>query len=596
VSFLARQRWTFAAALLVAVVYAISLAILPKHVFWMPDEGAKLFQLQACGLSWKDGVTYRIPFAGQRLLPGSEFLPGFDVFPEPKTMADGSLYLEFDSPAAFPLLTAPFFHAFGALGLYILPMASGWLTATLSGVMASWFAPALAPYAVLLVGLATPVWFYSVVFWEHTSATLLGLLAVGLVVRAPRRVESIAAAVPVLVLASVFRTEIAALGAALAVTWGVVAVHARRQRAAETNDPMDTRPRPPAGRWRLLLLSLGSTVVLGAALNTLSTSRHRGLIFALPELIGEAFSGIGHTPRGMIEVFIHSQNLGPHVGGPWRTAAISAVLLGLVAPLVRSARVQAAMIVAALSLMLACSASLLLTGEPYRALHGLFPVAPFAILWPFALRHTWRRRDPSLAALGTATWVYMLFTFAALALTYIHKGLLDVGMQWGQRYLLTAYPMLVILTLVALRDLWASSQPGWPRTASVTLVALLIACAVGLEVRGVRMLYGTRGLMAQWDQAMRSEGQPIVTTVWWIVPAVADLFLTHDMFFTWQPGVAHWVEVARDRGVTSFTLAHTEPLTLKDLGMPAIQRVGESRMFTGGLLLTRFQIEPVPRQ
>jgi hypothetical protein len=253
------------------------------------------------------------------------------------------------------------------------------------------------------------------------------------------------------------------------------------------------------------------------------------------------------------------------------------------------------MIVAALSMMLVCSASLVFTGEPYRELHGLFPVAPLAIVWPLALRHTWRQRDAPLLLLGTATWVYLLFAFAALSLTYIHQGLLDVGMQWGQRYLLTAYPMLVILSLVALRALWASSRPGRLRAAFVTLVALLVAAGVGLEVRGLRMLYGTRGLMAQWDQAMRSEG-PIVTTVWWIVPAVADLFLTHEMFFTWQPGVAHWVEVARRHGVTGFTLAHTEPVTEEQLGTPGIHRVSGPRMITGGLLLTRFQIDPVPGQ
>jgi hypothetical protein len=47
----------------------------------------------------------------------------------------------------------------------------------------------------------------------------------------------------------------------------------------------------------------------------------------------------------------------------------------------------------------------------------------------------------------------------------------------------------------------------------------------------------------------------------------------------------------------SFTLAHTEPMTDEELGAPGIHRVsGGSRMITGGLLLTRFQIDPVPAQ
>jgi hypothetical protein len=61
------------------------------------------------------------------------------------------------------------------------------LVAVLGGVLAAWFSPRLAPWAVLLVGLATPVWFYSVVFWEHTLASLVALLAVCVLVRAPHR-------------------------------------------------------------------------------------------------------------------------------------------------------------------------------------------------------------------------------------------------------------------------------------------------------------------------------------------------------------------------------------------------------------------------
>jgi hypothetical protein len=64
------HRWTVAAAVLVAVVYGVSLSILPKHVFWMPDEGAKLFELEAAVvLGARDDVPP--PFAGQRLIPGN---------------------------------------------------------------------------------------------------------------------------------------------------------------------------------------------------------------------------------------------------------------------------------------------------------------------------------------------------------------------------------------------------------------------------------------------------------------------------------------------------------------------------------------------
>src|SRR5215471_8056740 len=84
-TFLARYGWTFAAALLVAGIYSVMLSRMPKNAFWVLDEGAKFFELESVSVSWKDGVTYRIPFAGQRLLPGYyEYLPDFGVYPQPR--------------------------------------------------------------------------------------------------------------------------------------------------------------------------------------------------------------------------------------------------------------------------------------------------------------------------------------------------------------------------------------------------------------------------------------------------------------------------------------------------------------------------------
>jgi hypothetical protein len=211
----------------------------------------------------------------------------------------------------------------------------------------------------------------------------------------------------------------------------------------------------------------------------------------------------------------------------------------------------------------------------------------------------WRQGKAPLLALGTAAWVYLLLGFVALEATYIHNGRLGVGMEWGQRYLLTAYPMLTVLALVGIRNLGASSAPAGLRTASVTLVALLVAAGICLEIRGQRMLYGTKGLLAQWDQAMRSEG-PIVTIVPWLAPTVADLFLTHEMFFSWPPGVPRWAELARRHGITGFTLAHEGPLTDKELAVldvPWLHRASEgTRAVYANLYLTRFQIDPVPSQ
>jgi len=76
--------------------------------------------------------------------------------------------------------------------------------------------------------------------------------------------------------------------------------------------------------------------------------------------------------------------------------------------------------------------------------------------------------------------------------------------------------------------------------------------------------------------------------------------VTHEMFFTWPPGFTRWVELARQHGITGFTLAHEAPVTDEELGVlgvPWLHRASEgTRTVTVGLLLTRFQIDPVAAQ
>ena len=246
------------------------------------------------------------------------------------------------------------------------------------------------------------------------------------------------------------------------------------------------------------------------------------------------------------------------------------MLLALLAPLIRSRRARAAAIVAALAMMLPCSVSLIITGEPYRGLHGLYPVAPFVILWPLALRGAWRRHDARVLALGTATGAYLLLCFGALALTYINRGQLDVGMQWGQRYLLTAYPMMVVLSLLALRALLRSLPRAWPRTVVAGLFALLVAAGIGLEARGLRMLHGTRSILATWDAAMRAEG-PIVTTCGGSCREWPISFSPTTCSSPGSRASRVGSKRARQLGITSFTLAHTEPITDEELNAPGIQ-------------------------
>ncbi len=576
--------WTILAALAVLGIYAASLSILPRHVFWMPDEGAKYMELHS--VHWAGDIRYEVPFPARRIDPGFEFLPHPELFPRPSIASDGSLYLAFQTPVLFPLVSRVPLRLFGLTGIYVLPLVSGWCIAILSGALMSRIHPRWAPFAVLLVGVATPVWFYSLVFWEHTVACVFALLAVAIVTASPRwRPAAVLAVTAALTAAATLRFEMLAFAVAVFLGWGVSSLAARRQ-------PSVPALTPPAAHWPLrrwvlhfllVAFAAGLLVVFDAAL----TLRHRKLLVSVPVRIEAALTGLWSAPGSLVEVFIHSPiSEGPAISDAIAITAGIAVLLCFVAAFVKSARAEAVFVLPGCAALLAFSLFLLCTAQSYRSLHGLFPVAPFLILWPYALRHAWRERSHILLALTNVSLFHFATGLVAISMSYISGGKLEVGMEWGQRYLLILYPVLAIATLVSLRTYQRSERPQWLRRAFTAAVAAMMIVGVGLEIRGLTMLYNTRQGLSKWERALRAEG-PIVTDVWWLPSAVAVLFTEHEMFFvSGRADTARWVELAAVHGVSHFTFASLKPVAAREFGTRGVRRIAERAV--DGLHLTSF--------
>jgi len=146
-------------AALVAVVAVALIATQPRNVFWGPDSGNHYLQLrtflQTGGIAIDDA-----PRAGHHFVPY-----GHHIF-------------SFYSPA-LPLAASPFFALLGDWGLFVLP-----LTGTLAIVILLSFVLE-RDYILMTIAaiFATPLLWYTLVFWEHTLAVALALAAYVLVTR-----------------------------------------------------------------------------------------------------------------------------------------------------------------------------------------------------------------------------------------------------------------------------------------------------------------------------------------------------------------------------------------------------------------------------
>src|SRR5262249_51729813 len=128
------------------------------------------------------------------------------------------------------------------------------------------------------------------------------------------------------------------------------------------------------------------------------------------------------------------------------------------------------------------------------------------------------------------------------------QGVPPTGLQWGNRYLLTLYPLGTVLALAGLQQYLRSPRPPWLKRAVVVAGAGLLVCGLLLELRGVWMLRESRRLAATWEAALRG-GPPVMTDVWWLPAAMAPLFISHEVQCVRQAGdLEDWFPLAAQHG------------------------------------------------
>ena len=590
---LRRHGFSVMTACAVLVVYLLVLRSLPKNVFWSPDEGGKFLQLHS--IHWNRGLTYAVPYVGQRMDPSLEFFPRFpgpgaiEAFPYPTTAADGTA--QFHWPIWFPLISRWAVAACGLTGLYIVPLLSGWMLALLSGWLAYRFAPRLAPLTIALVGLATPVFFFSLSFWEHTLASLLALFAVTMIVT---RRASPWRALPLLLVATALRLEMIAAAVSSVPIWAVGRLMSQRVPASQDSAGSAALIGAAASRYRWVARALaagavGALVVLFVAF---LTPRHQNFLVSLPGGVITILEHVGAVQRGLVGLFVNTaRNEGPVVDWAVVLVVCVALCVCLVAPFIKRVRVEALLVVPALIAVLAFSVWLAFTAQSYRSLHSIFPIAPFLVVWVYAVPHAWRRHDPELLALVGFAVGYLVTGVGATLVFYMDSGgELTTGLEWGQRYVLTLYPVLAILTVLAVQAYWNSSRPMWLRITFAALVAVMMLTGVQMQIRGLRMLSANRQMFEEWDRNLRAEG-PIVTDIWWFAVALTDLFTTHEIYFLRSRAqITDWAARAGAHGIDHFTFASLQPLPEREPEFASLRRLPERSRVLPGLCLTSFTI------
>ena len=309
----------------------------------------------------------------------------------------------------------------------------------------------------------------------------------------------------------------------------------------------------------------------------------------MPQYLIASFGKLPYLASTLIAVFVDTPgNQAPVIADVWRYLIAAACVAAALAPRMRRPRSEALVLFSALAVIFNFSLYLILRPEAYVSLHGFLPIAPAIVLAGYAVGPLWRQRGYSQLALAITAGVYTVVAMTAFLIFKVaDDGAVPTGLEWGNRYLFTLYPMGIVLALAGLHEYRRSSRPRWLKNAFTAAALLLLLCGLLLQTRGLWMLIETRRAVTSWQTALRG-GPPVVTDVWWIPAAMAPLFISQEMQCVRNAqDLDEWFALATRNGLDQMTFASFRPFALEGVQPSGFELVPESKQVVAGLHLTR---------
>lgn len=580
----------------VLFIYILGLALSPKNVFWSPDEGSRF--IMANILSSGSEQEDRSVYPGISNDPDFRFHPGYYkykgfMYPIPNN--DGTY--KFPWGIAFPYLSGQLFRYLGIYGLFMIPLISGWLITLLAWKIVKKQDPSLAIWTILLVGLGTPIYFYTQVYWDHTLATLLGIFSLYILATNPNSsFKTKSLVILPLILAISLRVEMLAFALALGFAWLIT------QRRISTTKRFSFDPKGKLRNIIILLVILLLIIFIFLAL----PARYSGEFIRLGKdfLSDENLyvSAVGFLERNINELphvlinYTASEGLWLPEGLGW--LGIFALVICIFAVLVRSRRVEFALIIPSLLLMCGLTLYAVLTTQHYRSLHGFIICIPYSLIAIFGLNEAWKRREYSELLVYLSALLYFFLGVTSILVFRAGKATRSwPGLEWGQRYLLTLYPILALLSLLAIKRYWDSQRPQIFKLVVIALTVFMMAISFSIQLRGVWMLRQSRQTIAVWSNYLQMQSKdPVVTDAWWLPASLAPFFTTHEMYLVLNADdFSEWLlEVGADN-VTEFTYVSSSPLDLSSLSTPSIQVQRNEKRNIADLRFIHYSIHITPQ-
>jgi hypothetical protein len=486
------RKSVFALALVATIYAALAFYVLPQDAFFSSDEGLKLIQVQ--NFMRKGWTDFTLDYPGRWLDPELHFVP---INNPPALIRDGNVYSVY--PVFFPLLATPLFSLLGYAGLYVIPVLSGLVTLLLTWQLARLMDMRGVP-AIVVLGLCTPLLFYSLLFWDHTLGTLLTTAALLLVVKTTSQPKwpLLLAAGAMLGLSVWARTELYVMAAIVPIAYFLL-----------------------CGRRPLSTLILG----LGTLMTLLPLWLFQLIVYGNP--IGPHvahFASLGYelpvtTNRLAILYYtLLESNSEPLLTFLFAMAFVASTTV-LWRPKLRENRF---LVAASFGALVLCSIPNLLQAWSGRPLGGLIATTPF-LAFSF---HSISNRD-----VEDAHRVLLGVCLGYVAVVCIATPV-DPGLQWGPRFLLPIFPLATVLALRNYLSLAAAAR----RASSATVLTVCLAATLGISLLfqgcGIRVMQIVKSRDRQLiENISLLDSTRIISDEYGLAQYAAPLFYENQFFY-----------------------------------------------------------------
>jgi hypothetical protein len=512
----------------------LALVVMPKGSFFSPDEGARVVVIESIIRNIRAGRFFDLSAIDY---PGQGIDPEFVFFPMKAgwfKISEDTVHLTAWTPV-FAFLCSLFYALFGLPGLHVVPIFSTALTLYISYLLTRRLTKDLAPLTVPLIALASPLFIYSLLVWEHTVAVALAVLTIWLAVEQIEtdRMYFLPLALLSAGAATVLRPEISFFALAFLVSYFFTVYPLSRGRRS---------------RWIMLLV--GTAVSLSILLwlyyyywhRRGSTSYFRALI-----------PGLSPDLTDILLDFL--VGLGP--ARELKAAFVLAIVAFVLCNFYLSRR--RTMVTGLTSGALTVTGLLCFFAPVHERLNaGFVGASPFIV---FAACNAGRAlstrtgRVPRFLALTallcTANYVF-LYTFSSFGDGSIAK--LSGNADWSFRYTMVTYPLLTILAISALAKI-RQDYTGLMKKSLLLCFLILALLGLGFQMRGLKVVYEDKVCEAMLNDALREiPAQHILTTKWWLAVEAATQFYDKEIFLLpHEPdSLKRWLTLAKTGGVSQF--------------------------------------------